>query len=66
VNQPNDVTLARMQADWPRWEVWIVPCAVGGPVWCARRHEDRDAVPARVLNADSAEHLAEYLNESSS
>jgi len=34
---------------------------IGPPTWCARRHEDRDAVPARTLNAGSAEHLAECI-----
>ncbi len=59
----DDTALARLRADWPNWEVWVVPRAVGGPVWCARRHADRDAVPARVLNAGSAAELAEYIAE---
>ena len=63
----DDSALDRLRADWPRWQVWVVPGTEGGPpTWCARRHEDRDAVPARVLNAGSAEHLAEYLEEASS
>ncbi len=66
MQNPNEDALARLQADWPLWEVWVVPRAVGGPVWCARRHEDRDAVPARVLNTDSPGHLAEYIAEAES
>ncbi len=62
MNQPNDVTLARMQADWPRWELWIVRRVVGGPVWCARRHDNHRL----VLNADSPEHLAEALEDAAS
>ncbi len=61
---PTDEKIAELEREHPEWQVWVVQRVVGGPVWCARRHEDRDAVPARVLNADSAEHLAEYLNES--
>jgi len=58
----DDSALAQLQADWPRWQIWVVPGVAGGPpTWCARRHADRDAVPARVLNAGSAEHLAEYI-----
>ena len=58
----DDSALAQLQADWPRWHIWVVPGVAGGPpTWCARRHADRDAVPARVLNAGSAEHLAEYI-----
>ncbi len=58
--------LAQLRDDWPRWQVWVVPGAAGPPTWCARRHEDRDAVPARVLNAGSAEHLAECIAEADS
>jgi hypothetical protein len=57
MGNPNDDALARLQADWPNWEIWIVHRVIGGPVWCARRRDDHK----RVLNADSAEHLAEYL-----
>ncbi len=66
MQNPNEDALARLQADWPLWEVWVVPRAVGGPVWCARRREDRDAFPARVLNAGSAAELAEYLEAEAS
>src|SRR5712691_2582675 len=66
--QPGPVTadhdaLAQLQHKWPLWEIWLVPRVVGGPVWCARRHADRDAVPARVLNAGSAAELAEQIED---
>ena len=60
-NLPNDA-LAQLRADWPLWEFWIVRRLYGGLVWCARRHDDHK----RVLNADSAEHLAEYLEDEAS
>ena len=61
MGNPNDDAVAHLERDWPNWQIWYVRRLYGGPVWCARRHEDRDAVPARVLNADSPEHLAEAL-----
>ena len=57
MENPSDPALAQLQADWPNWEVWIVRKVIGGPTWCARRRDDHK----KVLNADSAEHLAEYL-----
>jgi len=57
MQNPNDDALARLQADWPNWEVWIVRKVIGGPTWCARRRDDHK----KVLNAGSPEHLAEYL-----
>ncbi len=62
MENPNARDLARLQADWPNWEVWIVYKVIGGPTWCARRRDDHK----RVLNADLAGHLAEYLEEASS
>jgi hypothetical protein len=57
MENPNDRDLAQLQADWPLWEIWTVHRLIGGTVWCARRRDDHK----RVLNADSAQHLAEYL-----
>ncbi|HEX9515283.1 MAG TPA: hypothetical protein VF940_03810 [Streptosporangiaceae bacterium] len=57
MEDPSDPALAQLQSDWPNWEVWIVRKVVGGPTWCARRRDDHK----KLLNADSAEHLAEYL-----
>jgi hypothetical protein len=59
MENPSDPALAQLQADWPLWEIWKVHRVVGGPVWCARRRDDHK----KVLNADSAEHLTEYLEE---
>ena len=55
----HDPAIAQLQADWPAWEVWKVRRLCGGPVWCARRRDDHK----KVLNADSAAHLAEYLED---
>jgi hypothetical protein len=59
MGQPTDDAIARLSADWPNWEVWIVRKVIGGPTWCARRHDDHK----RVLNAGSAAELAEYLED---
>jgi hypothetical protein len=54
-----DLALADLRASFPHWQIWVVPLAVGGQTWCARPLGDTRP----VLNADSAEHLAEYLRE---
>ena len=59
MTQPSDATLAQLQSDWPLWEIWTVRRVVGNRVWCARRRDDHK----KILNADSAEHLAEYLED---
>lgn len=59
MQNPSDPAFAQLQADWPNWEIWTVRRLVGGTVWCARRRDDHK----RVLNADSAEHLADYLQD---
>jgi hypothetical protein len=53
--------IKRMEADWPHWQVWVVNRVVGGPVWCARRWDDN----GQVLNAGSADELADCLEEAS-
>jgi hypothetical protein len=58
-HNPTDAIVARLEADWPRWQIWIVRRAVGGTIWCARRWDDE----RRVLNADSPEELVELLEE---
>lgn len=58
---PTDAIVARLEADWPRWQIWTVLRAVGGTVWCARRWDDE----RQVLNADSPEELVELLEEAS-
>jgi len=54
---PTNAIVARLEADWPRWQIWVVHRVVGGPVWCARRWDDE----RRVLNAGSADELTEML-----
>jgi hypothetical protein len=56
-----DEALAALREHWcGQWEVWVVPLALGGERWCARRHGD--PLPD-VLHADIPEHLAEYIAE---
>ena len=50
-------TVARLEADWPNWQIWVIHPSVGGVVWCARRWDGRGP----VLNADSANELVEDL-----
>ncbi len=57
MGNPTGETIAQLERDHPDWQVWVVTRVIGGPVWCARRHDDHK----KILNADSAEHLAEYL-----
>jgi hypothetical protein len=49
--------VAKLEADWPSWQVWTVTRAIGGTIWCARRWDNEK----QVLNADSPDELAEYL-----
>jgi len=49
--------VAALELDWPRWRIWVVSRVVGGTVWCARRWDGT----GDVLNAGSADELAEYL-----
>jgi hypothetical protein len=57
-----DEIVARLEADWPDWQIWTVPRAIGGTIWCARRWDGT----GKVLNAASADELAEYLEAASS
>lgn len=59
---PTDSTRAELEADWPRWQIWIVPGIYRDPTWCARRHDDYK----RVLNAGSPGELAEMLEAEAS
>ncbi|HZC63003.1 MAG TPA: hypothetical protein VE464_15315 [Streptosporangiaceae bacterium] len=52
-----DKIVAALEREWPKWQIWVVHHYIGGPVWCARRWDDEN----RVLNAGSADELAEYL-----
>jgi hypothetical protein len=56
-----DEALAVLREQWgERWNIWVVPLALGGERWCARRHGDE---LRNVLHADRPEHLAEYMCE---
>jgi hypothetical protein len=52
-----EAIVARLEADFPDWQCWYVPLALGGTTWCARRWDDEK----RVLNADSPDELVERL-----
>jgi hypothetical protein len=54
---PTAESVAKLEADWPDWQIWAVPRVVGGTIWCARRRDD----PRRVLNASSPDELAGHL-----
>jgi hypothetical protein len=49
--------VSKLEAEWPSWQIWYVPKAIGGMIWCARRWGDE----THVLNADSPDGLAELL-----
>jgi hypothetical protein len=51
--------IAKLEAEFPGWQVWVVHRAVQGPVWCARRWSEETAAG----NVDSADQLRAYLNE---
>ena len=54
---PTDATVAELERDWPKWQIWVVYQYIGGIVWCARRWDDEK----HVLNAASAQALVEQL-----
>jgi hypothetical protein len=58
--------IKRLEADWPRWQFWVVPVYIGPDTWCARRWDEADAVPARVINANSPDALVEALEDAAS
>lgn len=60
---PGDEAVDRLTREHPGWQVWVVYRVIGGPVWCARRWEDADAVPARVINASTPDELALAIAE---
>ena len=51
--------IARLEADYPGWQIWVVHRAYGPPVWCARPWADEKV----VINTDSPDQLREYLSE---
>ena len=62
IANPTGEAVAKLEADWPDWQIWTVPRAIGGTIWCAKRWDDT----GQVLNAASAGELAEYLEEAAS
>jgi hypothetical protein len=55
-----DKIVQRLEHDWPDWQVWYVPRAVGGgPTWHARRWDEQGG----VIHAESPDELMEYLEE---
>jgi hypothetical protein len=52
-------TVAALEREWPRWQIWTVHQYIGGTVWCARRRDDHK----QVLNAGSAAELTQLLED---
>jgi hypothetical protein len=40
----------KLRRQFPGWQIWIVPCQGGGPVWCAR--------PSLLIRCENSEDLA--------
>jgi hypothetical protein len=57
MENPTDAIVAALERDWPDWQVWYVPRAVGGTTWCARRWDET----GRVLNVGSPKELSAML-----
>ncbi|MDR0344824.1 MAG: hypothetical protein LBI49_17265 [Nocardiopsaceae bacterium] len=54
---PREQELTALARKHPAWQVWVVECYLGGPVWCARPW----GRTRPVLNAGSPEHLSEDI-----
>jgi hypothetical protein len=52
-----DQAVAALRERWPDWQIWYVPRAIGGLLWCARLHSDHKM----VINAESPDELEEQL-----
>jgi hypothetical protein len=52
-----DEAVAALRERWPDWQIWYVPRAIGGLLWCARLHSDHKT----VINAESPDELEEEL-----
>ena len=52
-----DQAVAALRERWPEWQIWYVPRAISGLLWCARLHSDHKT----VINAESPEELEEQL-----
>ena len=62
VAHPTGEVVAKLEADWPDWQIWTVPRAVGGTLWCARRRDNGK----RVLNARGPDELVERIKAEAS
>ena len=62
MKNPTGQIVAALERDWPNWQIWAVPRAVGGTIWCARRWDDGK----HVLNAASADELEGLLEDEAS
>ena len=54
---PTYKIVAALRANWPDWQIWYVPKAVGGMIRCAQRWDNEK----HVLNAGNADDLTELL-----
>jgi hypothetical protein len=56
-----EAIVAKLEADWPKWQIWFVPRAVGRPAatWHARRWDGNGP----VINEASAVDLAEAIGQ---
>lgn len=51
--------LKELQARWPDWEIWTVPCYIGPDIWSARRWGQ----PVAEVSGHSPAELDEYIAE---
>ena len=54
-----DEQLAMLRANYPVWDIWLVPRYPVGETWCARPKGS----PIATINTDSPEHLIEMIRE---
>src|SRR6516225_12133519 len=52
-----DQAVAALRERWPDWQIWYVPRAIGGLLWCARLHSDHKT----LINAQSPDELEELI-----
>jgi hypothetical protein len=57
-----DDQLAALRPLFPSWDIWYVPLAVGGYVWCAKPA----GTPTATINADSPEAVITLIGEQES
>ena len=62
IRNRTDEIVAGLEADWPRWQIWVIYKAIGGTTWCARRWDAGDDGQA-TINADSPEELEGMLED---